>query len=446
MIKIRLPNGFSKEIEEILGDNTPVFIEALENGTARPGLRVNTLKISVADFLQISPWPLEQIPWCQEGFYYPQEARPAKHHYYHAGLYYLQEPSAMAPAAILDPKPGDRVLDLCAAPGGKSLQIAARLQGKGFLVTNDLYPDRLKALTRNIEQSGVGNATILNETPQRLAKNFADFFDKILVDAPCSGEGMFRKDGRAVLGWEEYPPIFCHRRQIGILEEASRLLKPGGYLVYSTCTFNRQENEEVIKEFLNNNQDYEGVILEPFANLVNGEVPYSLRLWPHRLEGEGHFVAKLHRKGSSEPKENIGSGLASFPEILKEFWQENIKLPTDNYTYTAYGDHCFLVPRELPSLDGLKVSRPGLFLGEFKTKRFEPSQALIMALTKEQIQNTISFERGDREISIYLRGQTFPVEGKSGWVGVFMDRFPLGWGKVSNGVLKNHYPKAWRLI
>jgi len=157
-------------------------------------------------------------------------------------------------------------------------------------------------------------------------------------------------------------------------------------------------------------------------------------------------VAKLHRKGSSEPTESIGSDVASFPEILKEFWQENINLPTNNYAYTAYGDHCFLVPRELPSLDGLKVSRPGLFLGEFKTKRFEPSQALIMSLTKEQVQNTISFERGDREISIYLRGQTFSVEKQNGWVGVFMDSYPLGWGKVSNGVLKNHYPKAWRLI
>ncbi len=440
-----LPNEFVKEIEAILCAETASFLETLENKKARPGLRVNTLKISVDDFQQISPFPLEPIGWCQDGFYYPIEARPAKHPFYHAGLYYLQEPSAMAPVTILDPKPGDKVLDLCSAPGGKSLQIAAKLQGQGLLVANDLYSDRLKALTRNIEQAGIQNAAILNETPERLERTFAEFFDKILIDAPCSGEGMFRKDKRAILGWQEFPPLYCQRRQRGILQEAAKLLKPGGVLVYSTCTFNQKENEDVLIDFLNNNHDFEGVPLKEEYGLVNGKTPYSLRLWPHQVEGEGHFIAKIKKKGSSAEKSVPRVGLEP-NELVSEFFKDHIKLNLDRYVFEAYGSHFFLVSKDLPPLDGLRVSRPGWFIGELKKKRFEPSHALIMALKEENLPNKLQLTRGDKRLSIYLRGQTFVVPNDNGWIGVFLEQFPLGWGKVSNNVLKNHYPKGWRMI
>lgn len=445
---MRLPSEFIDEMAAILPNELDAFLQSLEQEKARPGLRVNTLKISVEDFLALSPWPLESIPWVFEGFYYPEEARPAKHPYYHAGLFYLQEPSAMKPVAVLDPRPHDKVLDLCSAPGGKSLQIAARLNNTGLLVSNDLYPDRLKALTRNIEQAGIRNATVLNEMPKRLQSNFTGFFDKVLIDAPCSGEGMFRKDPRAIKSWEEYPPVFCQRRQRGILEDAAVLLNEGGTLVYSTCTFNQRENEEVIIDFLNNNQDFEGVSLEANHGIINGSREYTLRLWPHKLEGEGHFIAKIKRKGDnkSNDKAPLTKETRKLPELFSEFWLENIDFDLDRYDLEAYGDHLFLVSKELPILDGLKVSRPGWFVGELKKKRFEPSQALIMALKKEEVRNKLVLDQIDKNVKTYLRGQTFSIDSPNGWYGVFLGDFPLGWGKVSNKTLKNHYPKGWRMI
>lgn len=441
-----LPKEFVTQMQEILNDEAKEFFLALQNQTARPGLRVNTLKINVEEFTKLSPWPLESVLWCPEGFYYPKDARPAKHPYYHAGLFYLQEPSAMAPVTVLDPRPGEFVLDLCSAPGGKSLQIAARLKGEGLLVANDLYPDRLKALTRNIEQAGIKNAVILNETPEHLNRSFTNFFDKILIDAPCSGEGMFRKDQRAVRSWEDYPPVFCQRRQRGILEEAAKLLRPGGVLVYSTCTFNRQENEEVVNDFLQSNQDFEGLDLQKTSGLVNGTKPYTLRLWPHKIEGEGHFIAKIARKGLKAEKNIPKEASRELPELFLEFCEENLLLDISQYNFSAYGNHLFLTAKTLPSLDGLKVSRPGWFIGELKVKRFEPSQALIMALKKEQVVNQMSFSLQDHELYSYLRGQTIKVDKQNGWRGIFLDEFPLGWGKVSNLMLKNHYPKGWRMI
>ncbi len=441
-----LPKEFVIEIQDILKDEAKDFFLALENKTARPGLRVNTLKISVEEFSELSPWPLERIQWCPEGFYYPKDARPAKHPFYHAGLFYLQEASAMAPVTLLDPKPGEFVLDLCSAPGGKSLQIAARLNGEGLLVANDLYPERLKALTRNIEQAGIKNAVVLNEIPKRLKGSFTDYFDKILIDAPCSGEGMFRKDQKAIKSWEDYPPVFCQRRQRAILEEAAKLLRPGGVLVYSTCTFNRQENEEVINDFLKNNQDFEGIDLQATSGLVKGTKPHTLRLWPHKIEGEGHFIAKVARKGLKAERYFPKEASREMPELFLEFYKENLLLDLSQYSLKAYGNHLFLVSKELPSLDGLKVSRPGWFIGELKVKRFEPSQALIMALNKDQVQNKLSFSLKDCELYTFLRGQTIKVDKQNGWRGVFLEEFPLGWGKVSNLTLKNHYPKGWRMI
>lgn len=441
-----LPKEFVTKMQEILNDEAEDFFQALQKQTARPGLRINTLKISVDEFTRLSPWPLESVLWCPEGFYYPKDSRPAKHPYYHAGLFYLQEPSAMAPVTLLDPRPGELVLDLCSAPGGKSLQIAARLMGEGLLVANDLYHDRLKALTRNIEQAGIKNAVILNETPKRLNRSFTDFFDKILIDAPCSGEGMFRKDQKAVKSWEDYPPAFCQRRQREIMEEAARLLRPGGILVYSTCTFNRQENEEVVNHFLQNNQDFEGVDLQTTSGLVKGTKPYTLRLWPHKIEGEGHFIAKIARKGLKTEKNFLYKASRELPELFLEFCDENLLLDISQYNLNAYGNHLFLTAKSLPSLDGLKVSRPGWFIGELKVKRFEPSQALIMALKKEQVVNQLSFSLQDQELYSFLRGQTIKVDKQNGWRGVFLDEFPLGWGKVSNLMLKNHYPKGWRMI
>lgn len=443
---MKLPQSFILEMEALLGEKLPGFLHAVTEESARPGLRVNTLKIAVDEFLERSPWPLEEVPWCPEGFYYPEDARPAKHPFYHAGLFYLQEPSAMAPVVILDPQPGDRVLDLCSAPGGKTLQIAARMKGEGVIVANDVYPDRLKALSRNVEQAGVRSAAVVQESPLNLQKRFAGYFNKILIDAPCSGEGMFRKDPRGIKAWEEYPPEFCQKRQRGILEEASTLLQPGGVLVYSTCTFNRSENEDVLRDFLNHNQDFEGVALEPRSGLVRGLEDYTLRLWPHLVEGEGHFLAKVRRKGEAQETSGFRKERSGvLPGLFQEFWEENISFAADDFRLEAYGDHLFYVKKDLPSLDGLKVSRPGWFLGQIKPKRFEPSQALIMALKAHQVKRKVVLDLKDQRLNAYLKGQTFSADGPAGWVGVFLGDFPLGWGKITGGTLKNHYPKGWRM-
>ncbi|MEK3876756.1 RsmB/NOP family class I SAM-dependent RNA methyltransferase [Paenibacillus sp. FSL M7-0420] len=308
----QLPGAFAERMKELLGPEYEQFTDTYQQ-SPYGGIRANTLKITVDGLRERSPFTLEPIPWCPSGFYTGEGARPGKHPYYHAGLYYIQEPSAMAPVELLNVQPGDRVLDLCAAPGGKSTQIAAKLQGEGLLVSNDLHPERTKALAKNLELYGVRNGIVLNESPERIAGAFPGFFDRILIDAPCSGEGMFRKDEDMVKQWEPGTPDKYAEMQREILRAAASALKPGGTMVYSTCTFALEENEEMIAGFLSGHPQFSLVPVGgtgPFAAGL-GPLPGAARLWPHKVKGEGHFMAVLRHDGSGGPaREAIENGAA----------------------------------------------------------------------------------------------------------------------------------------
>ena len=452
---MRLPESFVSRMQDLLKEEWRELFQAWQ-GEPYQGLRVNTLKISARELIKRVPFNLESIPWVEEGYYYPWGERPAKHLYYQAGLYYLQEPSAMAPVACMDIKPGEKVLDLCAAPGGKSTQIAAKLKGQGLLVTNDNNVERVKALVWNMEHWGATNAVVTNETPERLAGVFPSYFDKILVDAPCSGEGMFRKDPRAIKSWETYSGENCAALQKEILETAAGMLKPGGRLMYSTCTFSPQENEGVIAEFIRKHPEFKTVPLPLAPGWEQGRpewinnalvsVRETRRLWPHKVKGEGHFLALLEKEGTEKeaaPPGHWGEGQKLEP--LYAFMEENLSYALEG-PFWLQGQYVYKIPRALPPMHGLKVARPGWFVGVLKNKRFEPSQALAMGLNKKDVRRALSFSLEDGVAERYLKGETLLVDGEKGWTLVCLEEFPLGWGKQTGEYLKNYYPPGWRLL
>lgn len=473
MRKELLPEAFLEKMKELLGDEYNEYIGSFEEEW-HPGLRANTMKITPEALREMLPWPLEAVPWCKEGFYYdPREARPSKDPAYYAGLYYLQEPSAMTPGAFLPVEPGDRVLDVCAAPGGKSTQLGARLKGQGLLVANDISPSRARALLKNLELAGIPNICVTGETPERLAAQWPEFFDKILVDAPCSGEGMFRREEDMVKDWSQRGPAYYSPLQREILFDAVRLLKPGGMLLYSTCTFSKEEDEGTVLAALDKFPELE---LRPLDHsLVPGacsfeELPGCMRLFPHRLKGEGHFLALLQKKRVLKPGAaddmtadmspavgknagaQAGSGakagkvLEKQPE-LAEFLKA-LKLPVDPNRIMIRQDLAYLLPDGITDSISLRFLRTGLLLGEIKKGRFEPSQALAMALKPEQFPCVLRLGMGDERVVRYLKGETVSLaEGEDavkGWCLVCMDEYPLGWAKGAGRNLKNKYYPGWR--
>ncbi|GAX90622.1 RsmF rRNA methyltransferase first C-terminal domain-containing protein [Effusibacillus lacus] len=450
-----LPQPFISRMSDLLGTEYELFSQSYENPKTM-GLRVNTLKISAEEFLAISPFRLEPVPWAPEGFYYEAEESPGKHVYHTAGLYYIQEPSAMAIAPGLAPEPGERVLDLCAAPGGKTTHLAAYMKGRGILVANEFVAGRAKVLAENVERLGVRNAVIFNEHPAKLAAAFPGWFDRILVDAPCSGEGMFRKDPAACEEWSLENVVHCAIRQLDILEEAAKMLRPGGKLVYSTCTFSPEENESVLDRFLDTHPEFR---LLPFPNAScfspgrpewgkgRPELQHAVRLWPHRIRGEGHFSALLEKTDGAEPgvvplQTKVQSEAVS---LLNAFMRESLMEPIPGTQLLLQGENLYSTPGDLPDVKRLKWVRPGLHLGEVKKKRFEPSHTLAMTLSSKEVVRFISLQPDDPEVARYLRGETLSATTPDGWTLVCVHQFPLGWGKVVNGTLKNHYPKGLRI-
>lgn len=343
----------------------------------------------------------------------------------------------MSPVALLDPQPGEMICDLCAAPGGKTTQIAGRMAGEGFLLCNEINPKRAKILSRNIERMGVANALVTNEHPKNLAQKYPGFFDRVLVDAPCSGEGMFRKEEAAVTDWSPETVAMCAARQQEILQSAAMLLKPGGRLVYSTCTFAPEENEQVIEKFLQEHPEFapENVSAPWFAAGSNA----TFRMWPHKLLGEGHFAAILCKTVGDEtdipvePDQKLPKQWTEFSEQL------GISLPEEKAV--MFGTSLYWAPVNLPSLRGVKVLRPGLELGEVKKDRFEPAHAL--ALWLKDLDNREDFPADSTQIKAYMHGDTVPSK-RTGWCLVSVDGYSLGWSKGDGMVLKNHYPKGLR--
>ncbi len=569
---VQLPPQFLQRMEQLLGDEYEAFLQSYEQ-SPRAGLRVNTLKISNEQFRSKSPFELRPIPWCDTGYYLSAEERPGKHPYYYSGLYYIQEPSAMSPVEALQVEPGDRVLDLCAAPGGKSTQIAAALQGQGLLVTNDLSADRIRALGKNLELCGVRNAIVLNETPDRIADRFEGFFDKILVDAPCSGEGMFRKDEDAARQWLNHSVESCSIMQRDILRTVARMLAPGGRIVYSTCTFAPEENERSIAVFLDQHPEFRATLpagsehFQPgqsrWATLVEQELAEgrsvlnqmaagepspsaeaiaqtdrTVRLWPHHIEGEGHYLAVLdhtgarsrersiaitsaeaadasnhnhadegsssghmrrnksahtskelkgthggytnekndrrsggksgklygknERKGqaartAAKPTHELEDGILAW----KPFQQQELNMQlndehsADPRYMIVYGSNLYVSPLNEQRLHGLKVIRPGWYLGTFKNGRFSASHALATALVPHEAKRRLNLELDSAEAIAYLKGQTLSVAEEridcdpdiaaKGYVLVCIDGYSVGWGKwQQDGNLKNEYPAGWR--
>ena len=441
-----VPEGFTARMKALLGEEYPLFAASFER-PRNVGLRLNPLKTD--DFPALPQFSLRPVPWEKYGYYYDPASRPGLSAFHEAGLYYLQEPSAMAPAGLLDVRPGMRVLDLCAAPGGKSTQLAAALAGKGILIANEIHPQRAKILSRNLERCAAANAVVLNERPDRLAHRFPGWFDRILVDAPCSGEGMFRKEAAAVTDWSEQTVEMCAARQYEILCSAAQMLAPGGRLVYSTCTFAPQENEGVISRFLHAHPDFHTVKIENthFApgrpDWVEDPAPgleNTFRLWPHRLCGEGHFAAVLEKDDGGERGEIPLQKPDREPKEFTEFRKTlNAAVPDGNVL--LFGTALCRVPELTPMLDGLRVLRAGLELGVSTKGRFEPAHA--WALWLKTAASMADFPADSPEIAAYLRGETVPGTQK-GWTLVCAGGLSLGWAKGSDGVLKNHFPKGLR--
>lgn len=472
---MNLPQAFLERIQRQLGSEYEDFLASYADSPSY-GLRINPLKGASSTIASELPFVLSPVPWAIEGYHADPAEHPGKHPLHEAGVYYIQDPSAMSVVSLLDPKPGERILDLCAAPGGKSTQIAGRLGGAGILVSNEIIPGRAKILSQNIERMGITNAVVCNEDPEHMAAHFPHFFDRIVVDAPCSGEGMFRKDPAAIAEWTPDLITMCAKRQEMILSYAAQMLKPGGVLVYSTCTFAPAENEEQIQQFLQNHPEY---VLEDWqeylpnaaqadaAGIQSGTLPGTMRLWPHKVRGEGHFAARLRKLESStsvsqrdrirQSKQKAHNAKRQDNSWLLQWQQDTLQqpysdLPTECLQY--FGDELYLLPKDLPSLKGIKVLRAGLHLGTRKKNRFEPSHAIAKSLS---IQNAKSFYNCSYDDAIrYLHGEVLQIDSScqdaaqssstlKGWTLLCYQQYPLGWTKASQGILKNHYPKGLRI-
>lgn len=481
---MNLPIEFEKKMKAFLGNEWEEFLYSYDNNRFQ-AIRFNTLKVGknksveeeIAGIMDKLCIPMDKkVTWANDAYYYDEEKRPGKHPYHEMGLYYIQEPSAMSAAALLAPKPGMRVLDLCAAPGGKSTQLATYLGDSGLLVSNEINTQRSRILSQNIERMGIKNAIVTNEDSFVLASHFPSFFNAIQVDAPCSGEGMFRKLPEAVNEWSPQNVEICAARQKEILDNAATMLKAGGTIVYSTCTFSKEENEDVIEHFLERHSDF---TLEEME-----------RFWPHKVDGEGHFVAKLVRRGSVNEfdadyevcEENCNkvedTGLKAdrktkknknnknrknetkpaltkenmklLSEFLDETISEDVAAWIKNSRLVMFGEQLYRLPDMEVDIKGLKVQRAGLHIGEFKKQRFEPSHSLALALKQSDAQNVVKLTCDDPQTTGFFNGQSVmlsdgqAVECKKGWALVCVDGYPAGWGKVNGAQVKNHYPKGLR--
>ena len=467
-----LPQSFLDSMKEILEEDYEAFLAGFD-GQRQYGLRVNTLKMNLEEFERIAPFHLKKVPWISNGYFYEAEDVPAKHPFYSAGLYYLQEPSAMTPASRLKVQPGERVLDLCAAPGGKATELGAALQGEGLLVANDINTARARALLRNLELFGISNSFVTNEPPHVLAERFPEFFHKIMVDAPCSGEGMFRKNPAVVDSWQEKGPEYFSKLQREIIVQAADMLLPGGMMFYSTCTFSPLENEKTITHLLKERPDMEVIPMEDYEGFAEGLTSYRgevfdescklcRRIWPHKMSGEGHFMALLHKKNGTpqQVQQTVSQssiwwekckGLNKEQKAAAEDFFSHVNIAYDEKRIDVRGDNLYYLPAPKYDGRGLHFLRNGLFMGEFKKKRFEPSQPFALALHAQDFDQVLDFPADDERLSRYLRGETLDVSDliagekkRKGWQLVMVAGHPLGFGKLVNNNLKNKYPAGWR--
>lgn len=438
-----LPETYVQNMKGLLKDDLQAYLDSFDEERSY-GLRVNTGKISVEEFLKIAPFKLKPIPWCRDGFYYSPDDEPSKHPYYYAGLYYLQEPSAMLPAEVLPIEEGDLVLDACSAPGGKAAKLSNKLNNKGLLICNDISVSRCQVLLKTIETHGIVNSIVIAEDLNDLSR-FQGFFDKILLDAPCSGEGMFRKESGLINSWLEKGNDYYSDIQKKLIIKALELLREGGMMVYSTCTFSPKEDEEVVEYALDHFTELKVMPVkmhEGFKPGISERTKNCVRLYPHEIKGEGHFVALL-QKGDRKDKEKKALPSGRLPDL--DLFR-NMTIDVSGKQFTERKEKYYLDPLASVDLSGLRIMRSGLYLGEMRHDRFEPSYALAMALRKDGYENTVTFKPDDVRVLKYLRGETLDVKDHDvqGMVLVCIGNFPLGWGIVNKGILKNRYPAGYR--
>lgn len=449
---MNLPDDFVTKYQRLLGDEAPAFLASLTSTVNTAGYRVNPERKVPANLTTAKP-----VPYAQWGYYGAVKGRSLAHQ---SGAVYSQEPSAMFVGATAAPAKGERVLDLCAAPGGKTTHLASYLQGTGLLVTNEINRKRVRVLAENVERFGVANAVILNDSPDTLSPVFPDYFDKVLVDAPCSGEGMFRKDPAAMDYWSLAYVEDCATRQREILTEAVKMVKPGGQLIYSTCTFAPEEDEQMMAWVLKTFPEFHLVPVEKSGGVVdarpewadgNPELKKAARLFPHLLQGEGHFVAKLERTSAAEPtcprgQAQLGTALS---RDQRQLWQDFAQqvlgteaLPAGELVTVK--DQLFAVPQDLPALKRAHVFRPGLHLGTFKKNRFEPAYALALASEPQRVNHTLAIDLDQWQKWVHGDTIALATAPAKGWYLLTCQQQPVGFGKVVGQTVKNFFPKGLR--
>lgn len=454
---MELPVEFSDRMKRLIGDEYEDFLRSYDT-KINQGIRINTLKCDDTKAAASKLGASDRVEWCPDGYYVEKSALNGNHPYHAAGVFYFQEPSAMSAAEGLPLTDNPHILDLCAAPGGKTTHIGARMQNKGLLVSNEIIPKRAAILTENVERMGLTNTIVTNESPSKLSEKFSAFFDGIIVDAPCSGEGMFRKEPQAVTEWSAAHTLSCAQRQKNILDDAYKMLKTGGYIMYSTCTFSFEENEKVVQYMV---EKYNMEICDiPCLSVLSdgiGDFPgieKCRRVFPHKQNGEGHFAALLRkteetaRPEDKKKKRDKKGGrpdntLDTAVKLYREFEKKTLKTPVRG-EFVLFGDNLYLLPEKLDT-GGLKILRCGLHLGEIKRNRFEPSHALSHAFPADSYKNILCLDSDSPEIKKYMHGETIDCD-LNGWCVVCADGYGTGWGKASGGILKNHYPKGLRTL
>lgn len=440
----RLSEKYLNKMKELLGDEYDDYLNSF-NEKRIHSLRVNNAKISNEEFERICPFKIKRIPWIENGYYFDENDRPSKHPYYYAGLYYLQEPSAMTPANVLPIEKGDIVLDACAAPGGKSLELASKLGDSGLLVSNDISVSRAYSLLKNLELGGHKNIYVMAEDISKLSKKFVKSFDKILIDAPCSGEGMLRKDPSIIKEWEDKGNEYYANLQKDIVKSAVSMLKDGGMMVYSTCTFDKSEDEDIVSYILSLDDDLKLERINEYEGFTRGiDMDEAIRLYPHKLQGEGHFVA-LVKKDTPKTVTVKKKHVSKIDSKEAEEFIKLIKRDFDDGYFEIINNNLYFIPEYDFEKEGLRILRSGLLMGEIKKHSFEPSMALALNLKMDEFKNVINLNVDDKRVISYLKGETISVpEAKDGWVLVCVNGYSLGFGKMQSGIMKNKYAKEWR--
>ena len=455
---MQLPNEFLDRMRELLKDDFEAFMRSYDT-KLNSGIRINTLKCADPETVLGELYVTGKVDWCPNGYYADRTLLSGSHPYHAAGVFYFQEPSAMCAAEAMPLCGEPKILDLCAAPGGKTTQIAARMKNRGLLISNEIIPKRAAILSENVERLGLTNTIVTNESPAALAERFPGFFDGIIVDAPCSGEGMFRKEPQAAEEWSTAHTLSCAVRQKNILDDAYKILRPGGCIVYSTCTFSHDENEKVVM-YMAEKYDMEICDIPELSMLSDGIGEYPgiekcACIFPHIQNGEGHFAALLRKRGEIAPdhipprgnkkkqNRNLSSELCPAVKLYRDFEKKFLDTECTG-EFVLFGSNLYIMPAAL-DISRLKIARCGLHLGEIKKNRFEPSHALSHAFPAEVYKSRIDLDINSPELKRYMTGDI--IQGSAvGWCVITANGYPIGWGKGSGGSVKNHYPKNLRIL